>query len=37
MFSLEEVVFYHHNAIDLYGGLKGIGDFGALDSALHCP
>jgi death-on-curing protein len=37
MFSVEEVIFYHHQAIDLYGGSKGIRDFGALDSALHRP
>jgi len=37
MFSLEEVIFFHDKAIDLYGGSKGIRDFGALDSALNRP
>lgn len=34
MFLPEDVIRYHDLAIDKYGGLKGIRDFGALDSAL---
>jgi len=37
MFSLEEVIHFHDQAIDRYGGSKGIRDFGGLDSALHRP
>ena len=37
MFSIEEGIFYHDQAIDLYGGSKGVRDFGALDSALLRP
>jgi len=37
MFSLEEVIHFHDQAIDKYGGSKGIRDFGGLDSALNRP
>lgn len=37
MFSLEEVIHFHDQAIERYGGSKGIRDFGGLDAALHRP
>lgn len=37
MFSLEEVIKFHDQAIDLFGGAKGVRDYGSLDSALHRP
>jgi death on curing protein len=37
MFSLDEVIYFHDQAIDKYGGSKGIRDFGGLDAALHRP
>ncbi len=37
MFSLEEVIRFHDQAIERYGGSKGIRDFGGLDAALHRP
>jgi death on curing protein len=35
MFSLEEVIHFHDQAIDKYGGSKGVRDFGGIDSALN--
>jgi death-on-curing protein len=37
MFELNEVMFYHDEAINAYGGLKGIRDVGGLDAALNRP
>ncbi|WP_153799906.1 type II toxin-antitoxin system death-on-curing family toxin [Foetidibacter luteolus] len=37
MFSLEDVILYHDKAIELYGGSRGIRDYGLLDAALHRP
>ena len=34
MFVVEEVLVYHDQAIDLFGGSKGLRDYGSLDSAL---
>ena len=37
MFSIEEVIHFHDEAINRYGGSKGIRDINSLDAALHRP
>ncbi len=37
MMELEEILFYHQQSIEKYGGSKGIRDEGALQSAIERP